>query len=146
MRLWTIHPRYLDTKGLLAAWREALLAQKVLQNKTKGYRNHPQLKRFKSSPDPIGAIGNYLRGIYNEAVNRGYIFSEGKINSVAFGGQIACTRGQLLFEWNHLKEKLRSRDPGRYRAMVSIGEPESHPIFNIIEGDVEEWEIIRGLV
>jgi hypothetical protein len=27
MRIWTVHPRYLDPKGLVAAWREALLAQ-----------------------------------------------------------------------------------------------------------------------
>jgi len=31
MRLWTIHPKYLDRQGLLALWREALLAQKVLR-------------------------------------------------------------------------------------------------------------------
>ncbi|HKX52383.1 MAG TPA: pyrimidine dimer DNA glycosylase/endonuclease V [Nitrosospira sp.] len=37
MRLWTLHPRYLDTKGLVAAWREALLAQKVLSGLTSGY-------------------------------------------------------------------------------------------------------------
>ncbi len=146
MRLWTIHPQYLDAKGLLAAWREALLAQKVLQNKTIGYRNHPQLRRFKSSPNPVGAIAYYLRGIYSEAVNRGYNFSEDKINSAEFSGKIACTRGQLLCEWNHLKEKLRSRDAGRYRAVEGIGEPESHPIFNIIEGDIEEWEIIKGRI
>ncbi len=46
MRLWSLHPKYLDRQGLLAVWREGLLAQKVLQGKTKGYKNHPQLKRF----------------------------------------------------------------------------------------------------
>jgi len=30
MRLWSLHPRYLDAKGLVALWREGLLAQKVL--------------------------------------------------------------------------------------------------------------------
>ena len=53
MRLWSIHPKYLDTKGLLAVWREALLAKKVLENKTKGYKNHPQLERFKQQNDPL---------------------------------------------------------------------------------------------
>ena len=38
MRLWSIHPKYLGTKGLVALWREALLAQKVLQGNTKGYK------------------------------------------------------------------------------------------------------------
>ncbi|WP_368086417.1 pyrimidine dimer DNA glycosylase/endonuclease V [Nitrosomonas sp. Nm34] len=26
MRLWSIHPKYLDAKGLLALWREGLQA------------------------------------------------------------------------------------------------------------------------
>src|SRR5687767_125237 len=88
MRLWTIHPQYLDTKGLLAVWREGLLAQKVLQNQTRGYRNHPQLRRFKSSPDANGAISMYLRGIYREALNRGYHFSEHKFGKTKLMGKI----------------------------------------------------------
>jgi hypothetical protein len=47
MRIWSIHPKYLDIKGLVALWREALLAKHVLEGRTKGYRNHPQLDRFK---------------------------------------------------------------------------------------------------
>ena len=144
MRLWTIHPQYLDTKGLLAVWREGLLAQKVLQNKTRGYRNHPQLRRFKSSPDAHGAITMYLRGIYREALSRGYHFSEDKIGQTEFFGQILCTRGQLLYEWNHLREKLRLRDATRYREMEGVREPVPHPLFNIIEGDVEDWEIKKA--
>ena len=142
MRLWTIHPQYLDTKGLLAAWREGLLAQQVLQNRTKGYRNHPQLRRFKSSPAPLGAIADYLRGLYSEALNRGYKFSEAKIASASFDGQIACTRGQLLYEWDHLKRKLRARDAGRFSQVEGIEVPEPHPIFYIIEGDIEDWEVV----
>lgn len=46
VRLWSLHPRYLDTAGLTAGWREALLAQKVLTGVTRGYRHHPQLERF----------------------------------------------------------------------------------------------------
>jgi hypothetical protein len=141
MRLWTIHPRYLDTKGLLAVWREALLAQKVLQNQTTGYRHHPQLKRFLASSDPTGVIGMYLRGIYREAVRRGYQFRADKIAALEQNIQISCTRGQLLYEWNHLREKLRRRDTGRYQTIESILEPEPHPLFYIVEGDVEDWEI-----
>ena len=37
MRLWTLHPKYLDPQGLVALWREALLARAVLQGKTRGY-------------------------------------------------------------------------------------------------------------
>jgi len=46
MRIWSLHPKYLDTKGLVALWRDALLARHVLQGKTTGYKNHPQLNRF----------------------------------------------------------------------------------------------------
>ena len=143
MRLWTIHPRYLDTKGLLAAWREALLAQKVLKGETKGYRNHPQLKRFKSSADPLGAIASYLRRLHEEATRRGYRFNEDKIAPADFDGEILATRGQLLYEWRHLKEKLKARDARKYGEIKSLEEPEAHPIFKLIEGDVETWEIIN---
>ena len=141
MRLWTIHPQYLDTKGLLAVWREGLLAQKVLQNKTVGYRNHPQLKRFRASPNPVGAIAAYLRLILQEAVRRGYRFDQDRIIQAEFQGQIMCTRGQLFYEWNHLREKLRQRDLARYQLTETVNEPEPHPLFHIVDGDIEEWEI-----
>jgi hypothetical protein len=140
MRLWTIHPRYLDTKGLLAVWREGLLAQQVLQNKTKGYRHHPQLIRFASSRDAIAAIAAYLREIHREAVLRGYQFRAEKIMDGEFPGKILCTRGQLLYEWEHLRKKLKDRDPDRYRELEGIEAPEPHPLFEIIEGGKEDWE------
>ena len=141
MRIWTIHPRYLDTKGLVAAWREGLLAQKVLQNQTIGYRNHPQLRRFLGSTHPVAAIGVYLQGIYQEAAQRGYRFRQDKISKSGSHIEITCTRGQLLYEWKHLSEKLRVRDLNRYLAMQSISEPEPHPLFQIVEGEIEDWEI-----
>lgn len=143
MRLWTIHPRYLDTKGLLAAWREALLAQKVLQNKTKGYRGHPQLLRFKACGDPTASVASYLRGIYQEAAGRGYSFDATKIDPSSFSGRIRCTRGQLLHEWSHLKLKLQTRDAKIYAELLQIAEPQPHPLFQIVDGDVEEWERTR---
>ena len=143
MRLWTIHPRYLDTQGLLAAWREALLAQKVLQNRTKGYRSHPQLLRFKACKEPCASIARYLRGLHQEAANRGYNFDASKIDGVKFSGRIRCTRGQLLHEWNHLKLKLQARDAKRYSELLGISEPEPHPLFLIVDGEVEPWERAR---
>jgi hypothetical protein len=144
MRLWSIHPRYLDTKGLLSVWREGLLAQKVLQKKTKGYRNHPQLKRFLSSPDGTGSLARYLQEIYQEATRRGYRFAKDKIDATQFMGRIPCTRGQLMYEWEHLRQKMRQRDLKRYVDMQRIQEPEPHPLFDIIEGEVEEWETGAG--
>lgn len=140
MRLWTLHPRYLDTKGLLAVWREGLLAQKVLQNKTKGYRQHPQLKRFASSSDAVAAIAAYLREIHREAVHRGYRFNAEKITDGQFPGKILCMRGQLLYEWDHLRRKLKERAPDRYRELEKVETPEPHPLFEIIEGGKEVWE------
>jgi hypothetical protein len=142
MRLWTIHPRYLDTKGLLAVWREGLLAQSVLQNQTKGYRNHPQLRRFTASSDSLAAIATYLRGIYQEAVQRGYHFSEDKIGQAEYRERIPCTRGQLFYEWQHLREKLRQRDFQRFQTLENIHEPDPHPLFYIVQGDIEDWEKI----
>jgi hypothetical protein len=140
MRLWTIHPRYLDRQGLLAVWREGLLAQQVLQNKTKGYRHHPQLRRFTSSPDAVAAIAAYLREIHREAGRRGYRFREEKITAGEFSGNILCTRGQLAYEWEHLRKKLKVRDPDWYRQLEGIDLPEPHPLFEIMDGGKEDWE------
>ena len=98
MRLWTIHPRHLDAKGLVALWREALLAQKVLQGRTRGYKHHPQLKRFLATPRPVAAVATYLVAVHQEALRRGYEFDESKIASLKFRGRIAETRGQLRYE------------------------------------------------
>lgn len=140
MRLWTLHPKYLDTQGLLAVWREALLAQKVLEGRTKGYTKHPQLWRFTSSAKPTSAIAQYLRVIYEESVTRKYKFNYEKIGKVDSECTIVCTRGQLLYEWLHFKEKLRNRDATRFSELQDLEVPDQHPLFKIAEGDVEAWE------
>jgi len=66
MRIWSIHPKYLDTKGLVALWRENLLAKNVLEHNTRGYKNHPQLIRSKNSGTPLQAINHYLAAVYQE--------------------------------------------------------------------------------
>jgi len=142
MRLWTLHPRYLDPKGLVAAWREALLAQKVLAGATKGYRQHPQLNRFQTQADPLAAIATFLAGIADEAHNRGYHFDATKISEPKFAGQIPETNGQLLCEWKHLKTKLRKRAPQIGRQFRSVAIPEPHPLFHIVPGEVRDWERI----
>jgi hypothetical protein len=140
MRLWTVHPRYLDAKGLVAAWREALLAQKVLAGATRGYRHHPQLSRFQAQPDPLAAVGAFLTGLAGEAKVRGYSFDSTKIQSRKFRGTIPETRGQLLYEWGHLKAKLRARAPEMARQWRSVKSPEPHPLFRIVPGEVRSWE------
>jgi hypothetical protein len=106
MRLWTLHPKYLDARGLVALWREALLAQKVLCGTTRGYKHHPQLRRFSRLANPPAALANYLAGVHEEAVQRGYKFDASKIGTRQFRGKLKETRGQLLYEWRHLKRKL----------------------------------------
>jgi len=140
MRLWTIHPRYLDSKGLVAAWREALLAQKALAGGTKGYRHHPQLARFQAQPDPSAAIATFLAGLADEAQSRGYHFDATKISSARVTAKIPETNGQLLYEWTHLKAKLRMRAPELSRKFRSLKRPEPHPLFRIVAGKVREWE------
>ena len=142
MRLWTIHPRYLDAKGLVAAWREALLAQKVLKGATRGYRHHPQLARFQAQDEPVAVIATFLVGLAAEAQHRGYRFDSTRISRRRFRAQLPETDGQLLYEWRHLKAKLRARAPQWHRQLRDITTPEPHPLFRIVSGDVREWERI----
>jgi hypothetical protein len=144
MRLWTLHPQYLDPQGLVAAWREGLLAQKVLAGGTTGYRRHPQLRRFRAQPEPLACIASFLAAIAEEAAQRGYQFDAAKILPARFHGQLPETQGQLLFEWRHLKRKLRTRSPAVYRRFCSLKSPEPHPLFRIVPGAVREWEKLSG--
>ncbi len=143
MRLWTLHPKYLDVRGLVALWREALLAQAVLRGRTRGYRHHPQLDRFREQPAPRSAINAYLQAIHAESVARGYRFDRAKAGRVATPGKIMATTGQLEYEWQHLLGKLRDRSPSDYRRMKDLGRPQAHPLFALAEGPVAPWEITR---
>jgi hypothetical protein len=139
LRLWSLHPKYLDAKGLLALWRESLLAQKVLQGKTKGYRNHPQLNRFKSQTFPQKAIGSYLLAVWQEANRRGYAFDKKKIKNTG-SKVISVTSGQIQYEWRHLHKKLRVRDSQKLKGFSKIKNPHLHPSFQKNIGPIEFWE------
>jgi len=139
MRLWTLHPKHLDARGLVALWREALLAQAVLRGKTIGYRNHPQLTRFREAPRPVAAIADYLRAVQEEATRRGYSFDRTRIASTRTSGQITVFEGQVAYELQHLRKKLAVRDPVWLRALKSKT-MEVHPLFRVIRGPVEQWE------
>ncbi len=143
MRLWSLHPRYLDSKGLVALWREGLLAQAVLLGRTRGYRNHPQLLRFKSSGNPAAAISSYLRSIADEADRRHFHFDINRIEQreTGFGEMLSVTSGQLEYEFRHLLTKLKKRDPAGYHELREIQTIQPHPLFTIVLGDPEDWEI-----
>ena len=144
MRLWTLHPKYLDGKGLVALWREGLLARAVLKGATKGYRHHPQLERFRAHQSPLAAINSYLGAVASEAAKRGYSFDRQKIGPVRRPVTLSATRGQLAFEWKHLLRKLRARNPGLYARSLRDARPEPHPLFEIVQGGVEPWERQRS--
>jgi hypothetical protein len=141
MRLWSLHPKYLDSRGLVALWREGLLAQKVLSGNTKGYKHHPQLKRFNETSNPIGAIATYLRYVLREAVSRGYSFDGSKIMNRRFARKISVTDQQIGYEFDHLLKKLQTRDPKLYAKLRPTPRVEMHPLFIQVCGDIEEWEI-----
>jgi hypothetical protein len=135
MRLWSLHPKYLDQKGLIALWREGLLAKAVLESKTKGYRNHPQLNRFKEVEDPISAINEYLSHVYFESVRRNYKFDKAKIEFTHFGNNILVSSRQLQLEAKILNGKLLKRGQN-----YQIENPINHPCVTIFSGPVAEWE------
>ena len=129
MRLWTIHPKYLDVKGLVALWREGLLAQKVLKGQTKGYRFHPQLDRFKESKNPNSSISYYLQQVYNESVTRGYNFDKSKIDEFKKVPKIKVDREEIQAEFEHLKSKLEIRDSERFHQLLEVIDIQLHPLF-----------------
>ena len=141
MRLWSIHPKYLDAQGLVAVWREALLARAVLQGTTQGYTHHPQLERFMACGNPTGALETYLRELLKESRKRGYCFNAAKLSAhCRFRGLLPIAAGQLAYELTHLKKKLIVRAPQQFHAVEKIVLPHPHPLFYVIDGGVASWE------
>jgi len=143
MRLWSLNPSYLDSKGLVALWRETLLAKKVLENKTVGYKFHPQLQRFKNTDNPISYINEYLKAIYFEAERRKFKFDRNKICWSLNADSITVTNKQIEFEFSHLLKKLKIRDKDKFEKLKIKTKLQTHPIFKIVKGGIEEWEIIK---
>ncbi|MDD4003727.1 MAG: pyrimidine dimer DNA glycosylase/endonuclease V [Elusimicrobiaceae bacterium] len=145
MRIWSLHPAYLDPAGLVAVWREALLARKVLENKTSGYRHHPQLDRFKTCRSPAKTADRYLRALYLHSLSRGYHFDSEKLyESNRTREKIFVTDGQLDFELKHLLRKLRVRCPARWRELRGLEKALPHPLFTVVPGPAEPWEKTPG--
>ena len=144
MRIWTLHPKYLDSKGLVALWREGLLALAVLSGSTRGYRNHPQLERFRAHINPMTAITSYLKTVADEATLRGYHFDKAKLTVSAETSPIISTTGQIDYEFLHLKAKLAVRAPAILDSLSSVRQPEAHPLFQVVNGGIESWEKLDG--
>jgi len=146
MRLWSLHPQYLDPQGLVALWREGLLARAVLRGETRGYLAHPQLERFRAQRSPAAAIGSYLLDVQAQAQARGYRFDRSKLGSVRRHQPIPVTAGQLEYEWAHLMRKLSVRNIELYERWRSIAAPQCHPLFQVVPGGVEPWERVHAAV
>lgn len=142
MRIWSLHPKYLDSKGLIALWRETLLAKHVLEGKTKGYLNHPQLNRFKFFQHPIEAIDFYLSIVYQEAKKRNYHFDSTKFKTRSKSIKLTVTKGQLEYEWKHLLSKLEKRNIDHYFEISKSNDIDPHPLFIIVPGEIENWEVL----
>lgn len=148
MRIWSVHPRFLDRQALIAGWRETLLAQKVLDGGTKGYKHHPQLDRWRETPEPLVSIGSYLWGLREEATARGYQFDAGRIlfppaDPRALDASMPLSTGQLDLEWHHLETKVQARSPEVYARWFAPGveqEAAPHPMFRLFEGPRASWE------
>lgn len=161
MRLWSVHPKYLDTKGLVALWREGLGALKSISEKV-GYSHHPQLIRFRNTSDPVQHLSNYMYYIHDESINRGFKFNKSKLPIVLNRDlEMTVTSEQLHYEWNHLQRKLEIRDPRKFQSNVEANSAhkfnpvvqlykimhdqdlihiEPHPMFSVISGEIESWE------
>jgi len=145
MRLWTLHPKYLDVKGLVALWREGLLAQKVIESPEKGYSNHSQLVRFKNTEFPTYMVAKYLEQVYNEAENRGYNFNKKllKLSEEVADEKLSVTMGQFDYEWQWLQQKLKDRCYDKYVSNQYEKVFECNPIFRLVDGPIESWEKVK---
>ncbi len=146
MRIWSLHPQYLDSKGLVALWRETLLARHVLLGLTKGYQNHPQLSRFRAMPSPVSWIDAYLQAVYHEACERGYHFNASKFEHLGDyppENKMVVTQGQVAYEWQHLQNKLAIRDEPRWILQQEIPLPMVHPVFKVEAGGIADWEVVH---
>ena len=141
MRLWSLHPRYLDPKGLVALWREALARPGRAPGAIPGdIATIPSCSDSARSPLRVAAspstFGPCTRNRSSEATA-----STGA--RLCTGGTVArvdVTRGQLDFEWRHLLAKLEKRNPPVLEALQNTGDPAPHPLFRVVPGAIEEWE------
>ncbi len=146
MRLWSLHPKYLDPQGLVALWRETLLARAVLRGETRGYTHHPQLERFKAHATPRLAIDAYLAAVHAEASSRGYRFDRSKFGPLTPVPRITVSQAQVAHEWQHLLDKLERRSPLLHARWRGLSTPTCHPLFRARPGPIEPWERLRTAI
>jgi hypothetical protein len=117
VRLWSLHPKYLDA---------------------------PQLHRFREHPSPRRAIDAWLAGLHAEATLRGYSFDRSKIGPLYKLTRIPVTRGQIDYEWRHLKRKLARRSPAQLAKVKLVRRPHCHPLLCARPGPIAAWEKVSA--
>jgi len=55
---------------------------------------------------------------------------------------MVVTIGQMKYETEHLLNKLKKRSEDRFNQLYLLNEFKPHPMFQIIEGGIEKWEIV----
>lgn len=145
MRIWSIHPVNLDTKGLCGAWRELLGAIKSCDPSV-GYSRHSQLIRWRNATDSIemmrNALAHYGLTLYQEAKRRKYHFNVNKLKPYLIAPKpiLPVNVGQFEYEWEFLRKKCLTRNPD----WVMI-KKEVNPMFVLRDGGIEPWEHIKEL-
>ena len=139
MRLWSLHPRYLDPQGW-SRCGETLLARKVLRGETRGYRHHPQLQRFREARDPQSAIDAYLPRSTprrRRAATRSTRTSSMPTRARKDPGRARATRRARM---GHLIAQARVAQPGAHVRWRELQRPRTHPSFRVVAGGVADWE------
>jgi hypothetical protein len=141
MRIWSIHPKYLDSKELLNLWNETIQAKNEFLTKFSGHFSNKQLERFLDLKNPLEAINSYMSSIYREAVKRDFSVDDSFMDwDFDDSIQIPVTAGQISHEISKLKSRLRERDEKKLQKLNGRTFLELHPIFYSVPGTIEEWE------
>lgn len=132
MRLWSIHPKYLDKHALIALWREGLLAQKALSGKGLVDEANVQLVRFKKSANPVRAIGSYLSFVASEGAKQGCKLNHERILQPNFEAKFMTTDvAQMELEVEQLKARMKTRNKDKFKLLTDVHKFEANPVFTL---------------
>lgn len=150
MRLWSLHPSYLDKQALQVCWADALQALEYYKQERaymKGITNdlspyfYPCLDRFRMTGSPIAHITNYLHGLCDESERRNTPFGRAKLPEFTPGLRLKVTDGQIAREEKLLLLQLNRRKQTQLWMDLFVAEyVQPHPLFEIVSGPVEPWE------
>ncbi len=126
MRLWTLHPKYLDPRGLVALWREALFAQAVLRGWTVREFNDRDARAQGVLPRPVEGVSRLPRehlGHHGVGQPEGLRRVGGPPRNPAIDGSVvpAAAAGSLMFTpeitvpaLREMQRRFGDRNYGRY--------------------------------